>query len=453
MTFWIVTGGASLLILTFLFLVFSIYNLLEKEKRAFWRSSIFFFCLLVITLAFFLTDLPFIKWLGGGIFILLTLGLLILFFSPLKKKEIEIVGDQRRIDERDIIFSRFEYREGTEIFDEYYKRKPEYKKRDDDIRKFPDILSPVHMSKNPVLFSLAAAEFDFLEHQLILVDGRESGEKACLSPPENTRMIKAVIKYLGSDLCGICLLNQAYIYSHVGRGPENYGKDIELKHKYAIVFALEMDLEMVASAPDVPVIVETGKKYVEAARISITVADLIRRLGYPSRAHIAGSNYQAVLPPLGCEAGLGELGRLGILITPKFGPRIRLGLITTDLPLVVDKPKKLGIQNFCQKCQKCARDCPSHAIPHGEKVEENGVMKWVLDREACYRFWRKAGTDCAVCIHVCPYSKADNIFHRLLRKTIEKSAAAQSLSIRADDFFYGRVPLRRKSSIGKFRNP
>jgi epoxyqueuosine reductase QueG len=119
----------------------------------------------------------------------------------------------------------------------------------------------------------------------------------------------------------------------------------------------------------------------------------------------------------------------------------------------VDKPKKLGIQNFCQKCQKCVRNCPSQAIPHGEKVEENGVMKWVLDREACYRFWRKAGTDCAVCISVCPYSKADNIFHKLVKKTIGKSAAAQSLSIWADDFFYGRVPLRRKSSIGKLWNP
>jgi reductive dehalogenase len=268
-----------------------------------------------------------------------------------------------------------------------------------------------------------------------------------LSPSENTRIIKEIIKYLGSDLCGICLLNQAYTYSHVGRGPEHYGEEIKLKHKYAIAFALEMDLGMVAAAPKEPVIVETGKKYVEAAKISIIVADFIRYLGYPARAHIAGSNYQAVLPPLAWLAGLGELGRLGILITSKYGPRARLGLVTTDLPLLEDKPKKLGIQNFCQKCQKCARNCPAQAISYEQKVEENGVLKWVLNREECYKFWRKAGTDCAVCIYVCPYSKSDNAFHNFIRKMTKNSSAAQSFSVWADDFFYGRLPLRKKSSL------
>jgi reductive dehalogenase len=204
---------------------------------------------------------------------------------------------------------------------------------------------------------------------------------------------------------------------------------------------------MVASAPKEPVIVETGKKYVEAAKISIIVANFIRRLGYPARAHIAGSNYQAMLPPLAWLAGLGELGRLGILITSKYGPRARLGLITTDLPLVADKPRKLGIQNFCHKCKKCARNCPAQAIPYEEKVEENGVMRWMLNREECYKFWRKAGTDCAVCIYVCPYSKSDNAFHNFIRIMAQNSSAAQSLSVWADDFFYGRIPLRRKSPL------
>jgi len=261
-------------------------------------------------------------------------------------------------------------------------------------------------------------------------------------------MTKGIIKYLGSDLCGICVLNQAYVYSHVGRGPEHYGKRIKLEHRYAIAFALEMDLGMVASAPKEPVIVETGKKYVEAAKISIIVADFIRRIGYPARAHVAGSNYQAMLSPLAWQAGLGEVGRLGILITSKYGPKARLGLITTDFPLAVDKPRKLGIQNFCQKCQKCARNCPAQAIPYEEKTEENGVMKWVLKREECYKFWRKAGTDCAVCIYVCPYGKSANVFHNFIRKMTEKSSAAQSFSVSADDFFYGRFPLRRKSPFG-----
>jgi reductive dehalogenase len=429
------------------FFLFALYSLLEKEKRAFWRSSIVFLLLIIISLIFFLFESPLKNWLFGITFILLFLYLAILLFSPLKRKSTEIVEKQKKVDERDVIFARFEYEEGSEIYEGYYARRPEYKKTDDEIRRIPDILSPPYLKKNPLLLSLAAAEFDFLEHQLTQVTGRESREKSKLSPSENTRIIKEIIKYLGSDLCGICLLNQAYTYSHVGRGPEQYGEEIKLKHKYAIAFALEMDLGMVAAAPKEPVIVETGKKYVEAAKISIIVADFIRYLGYPARAHIAGSNYQAVLPPLAWLAGLGELGRLGILITSKYGPRARLGLVTTDLPLLEDKPKKLGIQNFCQKCQKCARNCPAQAISYEQKVEENGVLKWVLNREECYKFWRKAGTDCAVCIYVCPYSKSDNAFHNFIRKMTKNSSAAQSFSVWADDFFYGRLPLRKKSSL------
>jgi ferredoxin len=447
MNILIIAGVVSLILFISFFFLFALYSLLEKEKRALWRSSVVLFFLITIGLIFFVAELPLINWLFSAAFIFLVLTITVLLFSPLRRKSTEICSKQRKVDERDIIFARFEYEDGTDIYEEYYARRPEYKKIDDEIRKIPDILTPPHLKKNPILSALASAEFDFLEHQLTQVSGRESKEKSQLSPPENTRIIKEIIRYLGSDQCGICLLNQAYVYSHVGRGPEHYGVQIKLEHKYAIAFALEMDLGMVACAPNEPVIVETGKQYVEAAKISIIGADLIRRLGYPARAHIAGSNYQAMLPPLAWLAGLGELGRLGILITSKYGPRARLGLITTDLPLVEDKSKNLGIQNFCQKCQKCARNCPAQAIPYKEKTEENGALKWVLNREGCYKFWRKAGTDCALCIYVCPYSKSDNAFHSFIRKMAENSSAAQSLSIWADDFFYGRIPLRRKSPI------
>ena len=448
MDIWVFLGELSFLVLLFFFLVFSVYSLIEKEKRAFWRSAFFFVVLVVVKFAFYLFEFRLRPWLFGAVFILSLIGLFFLLVPTLKKSSVEVVGKQERVDERDVIFARFDLVEGTENFDGYYRRKPEYRKIDDAIRKIPDILTPHHFEKNPALFSLATAEFDFLEYQLTQVQGEVFPERAGGSPAENTILIKKIVKYLGSDVCGVCLLDSAFVYSHVGRGPEPYGQKITLNHRYAVVFALEMDLEMVASAPQAPVVVETGKKYVEAAKISITLARFIRRLGYPARAHIAGSNYQAMLPPLAWKAGLGELGRLGILITTKYGPRARLGLVTTDLPLVEDSPRTLGIQQFCQKCQKCARNCPSQAIPYGDKSEENGVMKWVLNREECYRFWRKAGTDCAVCIFVCPYSKPANVFHDFIRKITESSSAAQHLSIWADDFFYGRSPRRRTSPLG-----
>jgi epoxyqueuosine reductase QueG len=110
-----------------------------------------------------------------------------------------------------------------------------------------------------------------------------------------------------------------------------------------------------------------------------------------------------------------------------------------------DKPKNFGVQDFCEKCRKCAMNCPAKAIPDGEKKEDNSVLKWVLNREECYRYWRKAGTDCAVCMYVCPYSKPVNPFHDFIRILAAKSSLAQSLSVWGDDFFYGRRPARKKS--------
>jgi len=109
------------------------------------------------------------------------------------------------------------------------------------------------------------------------------------------------------------------------------------------------------------------------------------------------------------------------------------------------KIKVFGVQNFCEFCKKCALNCPSHAIPLGEKREENGSLRWIIDREACYEFWRKCGTDCAKCIYVCPYSKPNNLMHKIIRMANSKSTGVQKLSMKGDDFFYGTHPKEKKS--------
>ena len=445
MVFWIIAGLISLAVLAAILLVFFLYACVEKEKRAATRSGLAVILVLALSLVFSSLPAPWRAGLFGAVFVVLSLVFIGLLLSGRPNKATEIIGPQERIDERDVIFARFDMGEATANFRDYYARRPERRKIDDEIRALPDILASPHLKKNPILFTLAAAEFGFLEHQISRVAGKESSDKVESSPPEKTRMVKSVLKYLGADACGICLLNPAYIYSHGGRGPDPYGAKIDLRHAFAIVFALEMDTEMVAAAPAAPVIVETGKKYVEAARISIIAADLIRRLGFPARAHVAGSNYQAVLPPIAWEAGLGEVGRLGVLITWKYGPRARLGLITTGLPLVADRPEHRGVLDFCEKCRKCALLCPAQAIPRGDRIEENGSRRWILDREACYKYWRKAGTDCAVCLHVCPYSKPSGLLHDAIRRAGSRWRLFQTISAWGDDVFYGKNPIRKKS--------
>ncbi|MFC2161552.1 4Fe-4S dicluster domain-containing protein [Acidobacteriota bacterium] len=443
MTFLEILGELTLICVIVFFLILAVFSLLENEKRASIRSFVFAGLFVVFNVMLFIIPLSFRKWTFACAVTIFIVILVYVALPPKPRRTLQIVSPLKKIDERDIIFSRFDLIENSPNYFEYYKRKPENKSKDDEIRKLPDILAPEHVRKSPSHFNLAAAEFDFLEQQLQSVDGDIHPNQSCSTPRENTINIKNMIHYLGADICGVCELDQAFVYSHVGRGPEPYGSEIVLNHAYAVVFAIEMEQKMIAAAPQSPVIIETGKKYVEAAKISIIAAQHIRKMGYAARAHIAGSNYQAVLPPLGWKAGLGELGRFGMLITWRFGARMRLGMLTTDLPLQPDQSVVCGIQDFCEICKKCAENCPSQAISYSGKTEENGVAKWVLNRENCYRYWRKVGTDCAVCISVCPYSKPDNGLHKFIRNFTTWSKRAQSLSLWGDDFFYGRKPKRK----------
>ena len=135
---------------------------------------------------------------------------------------------------------------------------------------------------------------------------------------------------------------------------------------------------------------------------------------------------------------------MNYLVSKKFGPRIRLGGITTDLPLSPDKPISFGVQDFCLKCLKCADNCPSHAISFDNQTDVNGVEKWPLDVMRCLHFWRIAGTDCGLCMKVCPFSHPPTVVHNIIRAGIKQSSVARTLSVWGDDLFYGKNISKEK---------
>ena len=255
-----------------------------------------------------------------------------------------------------------------------------------------------------------------------------------------TQYLKDLARYFGAQQVGVTMLQPYHVYSHVGRGSGTYGEPIPMDHKVAIAFTVEMDHDLVRTAPYPPTMVETGKQYVEAARIAIQLAAAIRALGYPARAHIDG-NYRVIAPLVARNAGLGEIGRMTILMTPRRGPRVRLGVVTADLALEPDayQPDQ-AILDFCTICQKCADTCPSKSIPHGPPEEIDGALRWKLNPETCFRYWNTTGTDCARCMAVCPFSHPDTFSHQLVRWGIARSGAFRRAALRLDDLFYGRKP-------------
>jgi reductive dehalogenase len=208
-----------------------------------------------------------------------------------------------------------------------------------------------------------------------------------------------------------------------------------------------MDYELTNAAPYPPETVETGHQYVEAARVSVQLAAAIRYLGFPARAHIDG-NYRVIAPLVARDAGLGEIGRMGLLMTPRLGPRVRVGVVTTDLPLIPDGyHPDASVLDFCRICKKCAINCPSQSIPFTDREIDNGVLRWKINPESCYHYWTVVGTDCGKCMAVCPYSHPDNWIHNLVRWGNARSGLFRRAALFMDDFFYGKTPSSRNSSI------
>ncbi|MBN2088000.1 reductive dehalogenase [candidate division KSB1 bacterium] len=441
MTFLMVVFGFFLIIFLIGGLFFLHSTVKEHCFSAFFRGLILLCPLFSggICLTFF--DYPFKFSILIGLTITFFIGI-ILINIPSAPEKLKIPGTQHRIDERDALFHRF-YRiqPGTPEFEAYYKSHPEKYKIDAKIRAKPQLCAINSKSYHPLISPFQLALFEVLEgitREIEWLPAPLANEPVSVSPEMITPRLKEMAAYLGADLVGTTRLNKAYIYSHIGRSPGKWGEPITLNHEYAIAIAVEMRHEMVQQAPDNPTMTETGFQYFEAAKIAMILARYINFLGYEARAHL-DANYQVMCIPIAVDAGLGELGRLGLLITPQFGPRVRLSIVTTNLPLVPDSPINFGVQDFCSFCKKCAIYCPSGSISKREKKISAGVEKWQSEQENCYHFWRTQGTDCGICLEVCPYSYPNSMAHHAVRWLVRRNHFARKLAYWGDKFFYAKA--------------
>lgn len=431
---------------------FGLLSLREGERRA---ARIGLSSALAISAVFFLATLlpaPGRLMLLGAVSAAGVAGV-VLFLLPIGR--VERGGDEprSRFDERDIMFARARLAPGDPNYGAYYTLRPENKASDDKTRSLPGLLSPQAREANPLVFNATEASFGLTEALREAVDGPVIVARQAYDAVAMSAYIKSLAVYHGAHRVGITELRPYHVYSHIGRGSGEYGAAIELEHRYAIAFTVEMDHGLVGTAPAAPITLESARQYVEAAKIAVQVGNLARSLGYPARAHIDG-NYRVIAPLVARDAGLGEIGRMGLLMTPKLGPRVRLGVVTTDLPLIPDqRSADLSVIDFCRSCKKCAENCPVRAIPDGEREEIDGALRWRIDADLCYRYWCVVGTDCGRCMAVCPYSHPDNLLHNLVRRAVERSGAARCTILWLDDIFYGSKPASKPAPDWVPRKP
>ncbi len=259
----------------------------------------------------------------------------------------------------------------------------------------------------------------YLDEFTVLRDGPDE-RIPVESPAAMSREIKRIGKVIGADLIGITAFDERWLYTRKYSRLHEDEKPQELPAGLtnAIVIAQSMDRELIETVPSALSGAATGLGYSLDTLVLLTLTQYIRNLGYQA---VASLNDTALAIPLAIQAGLGEYGRHGLLITKEFGPRVRLGKIFTDLPLAHDATVRFGVREFCEVCRKCSNACPVKAIAAGPPTTDvhnisniTGVNKWTTDAEKCFGFWVNQNSDCSICIRVCPYNKDFSRWHHRL---------------------------------------
>jgi epoxyqueuosine reductase len=250
------------------------------------------------------------------------------------------------------------------------------------------------------------------------------------NPEEAATCIKSAARMYGAVRCGITRQDSRWdyqpLYDASIESTLSWEKDFPFKPKTVVVIMVDMDYDAMATAPAWITDATVGDGYGNAIKIAGQLAVFLRQLGYQA---VASMNDLGVNAPYAVAAGLGEAARNGQIITPHFGPRVRIAKVYTDFDAVeYDKPRDFGVASFCENCKRCAVSCPSQAITHGDPTwapsyssdpdyiwnAAPGIHKFHNDAKKCYRFWIENDGSCANCICACPYNKPNFWHHRLV---------------------------------------
>lgn len=186
-------------------------------------------------------------------------------------------------------------------------------------------------------------------------------------------------------------------------------KDEKILYENAIVFLIEMKKEAINTAPSKIAIKEIFRTYNELGIIVNKVSKYLRKLGFNAMAGPAVGGAVSYVP-LAQKAGLGVIGKHGLLITDKeFGPSLRIAAIYTDienLPFSKENPH-MWVKDFCESCNKCVRSCPAGAI-YKNSIAVNGnpkTMQCIDNTKCAVPFANNYG--CTVCIKRCTFFNSD----------------------------------------------
>jgi ferredoxin len=209
---------------------------------------------------------------------------------------------------------------------------------------------------------------------------------------ELTRRLKDSAALLGMSAIGVAPYDAKYFF-----GPNLGDGDGDR----VIVCILEQNWEATQTIPSLRAERAHNNTYERLITMADRLADELRKLGYSARP--GDPDGRALYIHFAVEAGLGQLGLNGQLLTPFAGSRCRITIITTDAPLVLDAPVDYGVPAVCDRCQACVRRCPTGAITN-RRALHRGVYKAKIKMDRCLPMVAQV-SGCAVCMKVCPVQR------------------------------------------------
>ncbi len=329
--------------------------------------------------------------------------------------------------------------------------------------------------------------FSWLGAQKVKTPEQRGCPKYQGTPEENTRMLRAAMRFFGATQISVAELNEDHkklIFTHNRQGSlvdwqspkwpppvtggraivfENVDAGYETPTKFVIP-----DRQMSIVAVGVPMSTELFRtqphsclggagntsRYRLWSVIHRCTQEFLRGLGYQGLGG-AGGDTQGVVgsPGDAIVSGFGEMSRNSqACIDPEYGPVVGTFSELTSLPLAPTKPINAGIFRFCHTCKKCYDNCPAtpkalsgDGLPTWEVTELNGKPNLLnepgkrvfwSDIMSCARFYEQGIGGCSSCYGVCVFNVGNSAFiHNVVKATVSTSSLFNSFFRQAHDFF------------------
>jgi ferredoxin len=211
-----------------------------------------------------------------------------------------------------------------------------------------------------------------------------------------TTYIRQEALQLGFTMVGFRPYDSKYTFSET--------KDDVIIKKHVIALGLEQPYEPAQKMPSKESERAVFAVYVKLVDLALELANRIRSKGYRAEVHHpVDSSTPMVIHPYFVDAGLGQMGANGQLLSPYVGSRARLTVITTDAPVTFDEPIDYGLPKFCAQCQVCVQRCPGRALTR-KRITWRGVTKYKTVTSRCAPM-TATFDGCGVCMAVCPIQK------------------------------------------------